>query len=184
MGDWDRQLVDRAVGGDQQAMAALHGRHAPAVQAYFMRSGFALADAQDLTQETFLRAFRALGTFDAERAGLRTWLGAIARNLARQRWRRGRPAEGYDGELAAETLADEPNPAESPEAREELAALRECIAQLPDGLGRVVRLRYVEARTTRGIAGEMDLPEATVRLRLDEARGALQRCMRGKGFVQ
>ena len=67
------------------------------------------------------------------------------------------------------------------QAREELAALRLCVDALPPDLARLVSLRYVEGLATRAIAETERMPEATVRLRLDEARAALERCLKSKG---
>ncbi len=162
-------------------MRALHERHAPAAVAYFLRSGFEPAAAQDLCQETFMRVFGSLRTFDATRAGFGTWLGAIARNVARRAWAKRTPsaATDFDLELAADVFAD---PADEMGRQEELAALGGCIDALPAELAELVRLRYVQARTTRGIAAATGVPESTVRMKLEQALLALQRCLGAKGF--
>jgi len=181
--DEQRQVIERAVSGDEGARKALYDAHARRVKAYFLRSGFAEADADDLVQETFVRAFRSLATYDAARGEFRAWLAAIARNAARRRWS-ARPApESFDPELAEQTLTAPDNPGESAERLEEIDAVRGCIGELPGELKRVIRLRYVEGRTTRGIAAAVDRPEATVRLRLEEARRLIERCLRGKGVT-
>jgi RNA polymerase sigma-70 factor (ECF subfamily) len=154
------------------------------VRAYLLRSGFGPADADDLAQETFLRAFRSLATFEVERGSFVRWLGAIARNVARRRWHRRREPDSFDPELAEEMFAAPDNPGESPEAREEFQAVRACVDALPAELARIVRLRYVEGRTTRGVSAAAGLPEATVRLRLKEACALLAECLRGKGFLE
>jgi len=178
------QLIARAAAGDEAACAALHGAHAGRVRAYFLRSGFALADADDLAQETFLRTFRGLGTYDPRRGAFVSWLGAIARNVARRRWRRRAQPDSFDPDLAEDMFPAEANPAETPEAREEIEAVRDCVAALPAELERVVRLRYVDGRTTRGIAEATGLPESTVRLRLAEAAERLAAALRKKGFLE
>ena len=66
---------------DDAAFAALHAAHARHVKAFFLRCGFGAADADDLTQETFVLAFRGLSMFDPARGEFRPWVGAIARNL-------------------------------------------------------------------------------------------------------
>jgi RNA polymerase sigma-70 factor, ECF subfamily len=159
----------------------LYADHAGRVRAYLHRCGFAPADVDDLAQDVFLRAFRSLHTFDAARGTAGQWLGAIVRNVARRQWSRRANAQTIDPELAEAVLADDGPAAEAPETREELAALRQCIAVLPPDLGRIVRLRYVDGLTTRGIGNAERLPEATVRLRLDDARAALTRCLKSKG---
>ena len=81
-------------------------------------------------------------------------------------------------------LAAPDNPGRSAAAREEADAVRDCIDALPDELARVVRLRYVAGRTTRGIAGATGIAEATVRLRLTEALRRLRRCLAAKGVLE
>ena len=182
MSQEERQLVERCRAGDETACRSVHGLHAGRVIAYFLRSGFTPPDADDLAQDVFVRAFRALETFDPVRGTLRQWLGAIARNVARRHWQKRRQGEHFDTDLAEETFAAPANPGESPESREERQALAGCVEALPAELAQVIRLRYVEARTTRGIAAATTLPESTVRLRLKEAAEALEKCLRGKGF--
>lgn len=180
----DAELVKGCLEGDRWCAAELHRRCAGAVLAYFLRCGFQPADAQDLTQDVFMRAFRSLGTFDADRGGLKPWLRAIARNVARRQWARNARGEHYDSELAEQTLVEPENPGTGPEAREELSALEDCIRHLPPDLARLVELRYVEAMTTRGLADQLDMPEATVRLRLAQATQALEKCLKGKGIFE
>jgi len=176
----ESQLVARARAGDQAACRLLYREHAGRTAAYLRRCGFASPDVEDLVQETFVRVFRSLGTFDAARGGLGPWLGAIARNVARRRWHRCAPPDSLDPDLA-EAVFEAPAEDAAGETREQLEALRGCLEALPPDLDRIVRLRYVEARSTRGIAQAERLPEATVRLRLDEARETLARCLKAKG---
>jgi len=182
--DDQRQTIARAAAGDAEAFAALHAAHAGRVRAYLLRSGFADAAAADLSQETFLRAFKSLRTFDGGRGSFAGWLGAIARNVARRQWQRRKAPENFDPDLAEEMFAAGDDPAASPEVREEIEAVRACVDALPAELARLVRLRYVAGRTTRGIAAETDIPEATVRLRLAEAGELLQRCLARRGIVE
>ncbi len=176
------QRIERALAGDERARAALYAACAPRLAAYFLRSGFARADADDLLQETFLRAFRSLATFDPGRGAFGAWLGAIARNVARKRWGRQAAPENFDPDLAEAVLTGGEDPAASAATREEADALRDCIARLPEQLRHVVHLRYVEGRTTRGVAAAAGMPEATARSRLAEARARLRACLGGKGI--
>ena len=88
-----------------------------------------------------------------------------------------------DPELAEEMFAVHDNPGETAAAGEEMRAIAGCVSALPEELARLVRLRYVEGRTTRGVAEAAGMPEATVRSRLAEAHARLLDCMRGKGFL-
>lgn len=175
--------VQAALLGSEGACESIYRSLAGRVTAYFLRSGFARPDADDLTQEAFLRAFRSLASYDPQRGRFSAWVAAIARNVARKQWHRRRDEANFDPELAEEMFAAADNPGETPEAREVQAAVRDCVASLEAELGRIVELRYVGGLTTRGIAEAAGIPEATVRLRLTKARTLLQRCLRGKGFL-
>ena len=175
------QLAARCLAGDDSAAEAIFRAHGGRVGGYFHRCGFSQADADDLTQEVFMRALRSLATFDSDRGRLGVWLGAIARNVARRQWSR-RKVSNFDPELADEMFSSPDS--DSPEAREELAAVSDCVSALSDQLQRIVRLRYVDGLTTRGIAASTRMAEATVRLRLVDARGAIERCLKLKGIVE
>jgi RNA polymerase sigma-70 factor (ECF subfamily) len=179
-GDW----LARAQRGDTAAWFELHTARAGALKAYFLRSGFDHADADDLTQDTFVRAFRSFNTFDPERGSLSTWLAAIARNIARKRWQKADPPDHLDPELAEEVFGVLESPDGSAADREELDALSRCIDRLPPELARIVHLRYVQGRSIRGITTAIEMPESTVALRLREINGLLARCLRGQGFEE
>lgn len=105
----DSQVVERARGGDDDAFGILVERHCRALYRSAYRITANAADADDVVQETFLRAYRALGTFDA-RASLTTWLHRIAVNCAldlidARRRREGRIDAGEDLALVPSTAA-------------------------------------------------------------------------------
>ncbi len=168
--------------GDRGAFEELYSAHGACVMTYFLRSGFGQADAQDLTQETFLRVYKSLATYDGDRGSFRLWLAAIARNVARRQWSRRNGPENFDPELAEEIFTSGIGVVDQVQVNEEVRAVQDCVAALPSELQRIIRLLYVEGRTSRGIAAAMSMPEATVRLRLKGAYGALQRCLKAKGF--
>ncbi len=90
----DTDRIARCLKGYETAFADLYATHAGRVKAYLLRSGFAPAEADDLTQETFVRAFRSLRRYDAARGSFRAWLGEIAGGVAwkhRRRILRDRP---------------------------------------------------------------------------------------------
>ena len=184
MDETDAQLISRCLSGDAPAFEGLYNAHAGRIAAYFLRSGFTRADTDDLVQESFTRAFRSLHTFDAARGAFRHWLGTIARNVVRKRWGRRREPENFDPELAEEMLAGGDNPRAMAQQQEEVEAIRECISHLPEGLAQIVRLRYVAGRSTRGVAAETGIPEATVRSRLAEVHERLEQCLRAKGVME
>ena len=176
----EADLIARGRAGDHAALTALHAAHAGRLKAYMLRSGLRQTDADDLTQEAFLLAFRALDAFDCDRGEFAPWLNTIARNLMRKKFREPNTLH-FDPKLAEAVLAVRVNPGEPPELRETIDALSQCIEALDPGLARVVRLRYVESRTTRGIADAAGISEATVRLRLKDAAVLLGQCLKRKG---
>ncbi len=182
-GALEHDLVARCLAGETNAFEALYTTHAGRVKGYFLRSGFTDGDAEDLTQQAFVRAYKSLRTFDAERGSFRTWLGAITRNVARRQWRKAPGADLLDPELAEVMFADDRSPHTDTEAREALGALDSCLGRLETDLSTMVQLRYVEGLTTRGMAERTGMPESTVRLRLGQAFEHLRRCMESKGFL-
>lgn len=184
MHDQTEKLISQCLSGDAEAFESLYNAHAGRVVGYLLRCGFAHPDAQDLTQETFIRVFKSLGTFDSRRGSFSTWLSMIVRNVARRKWSQRKHGDNYDPELAEEMFAGPGNPHLTAEKREELAAVNRCVSELPDELGKLVEMRYVQGLTTRAIAAQSQLPEATVRMKLDQARGQVARCLRTKGIVE
>ena len=180
----ERQLLAQCLAGDEDARERLYSRHAGCVMAWLLRSGFARADADDLLPETFLRAFRSLATFDAGRGTLRGWIGAIARNVARRQWEKRRETNRFDAELAEEILPAREDASCAPENAEEIDLLRSAIRALPGELRRVLELRYVEGLTGRAVAETLGMPEATVRLRLREAYGLLEKRLAEAGVAR
>jgi RNA polymerase sigma-70 factor, ECF subfamily len=180
----DKDLVTRCLAGDGAAFEALLDAHGGRVKAYFLRSGFGPADAEDLAQDVFVRIYKSLATFDAEKGTFGGWAATIARNVARKRWEKRALPDSFDPELAEEMFASWENPGVPIELQEELDALSLCIEALPLELARVIHLRYVQGRTTRGIATEMAVSEFTVRTRLKEAGVMLEQCLRAKGVYE
>ena len=165
---------------DNSSFGELYRLQSGRVKAYFLRSGFAPAEADDQTQEVFVRAFKARSQFDPARGRLRTWIGAIAKNVARKYWRK-RKSELFDPHLA-ETLFSEATH-DGPEHREQVEFLRACLDSMENEPATMIRLRYVQGLTTRGIAQKTNRPESTVRLRLKEAQANLLRQFRQRGFL-
>ena len=180
----ETKLIERCRAGEVSAYEELYRAHAGRVAAFFLRSGFAPADSDDLVQDTFIRAFRSLATFDPDKGSFRVWVAQIARNLARNQWARRKEPDAFDPELAQETLSAPDDPSHTPEAREDSAAVNDCVSRLPADLGRIVEMRYVDGRTLRGVAECLDMPEATVRLRMKEAMGRLETCLKAKGVLE
>lgn len=178
-----RDAIARYLDGDPSGFDALHSACAGRVMAYLLRSGFARHDAEDLCQDIFMRVAKSLRTFDPSRGAFGAWLATIARNVVRKRWRRKTASPmDFDPHLAEQTLIGADDVAGEAESAETVEALEDCIARLPADLQRLIRLRYVDGRTTRGLAEATTSPEATVRLHLTSARDQLRGCLESKGI--
>jgi RNA polymerase sigma-70 factor (ECF subfamily) len=171
-------LIERCLAGDQQAWDTI-------VQRYW-RKVFNVAykfvgrhdEAEDLTQEIFLKIFRALHTFD-RRANFQTWLVSISRNLCIDHYRSVRKER--------ETIARDVDPAtlspvargRSPHGELESTDLRQLIrralAELPPTLREAVVLRDLQEFSYQEIADRLGLPEGTVKSRINRGRLELAR---------
>ncbi|MBN2056025.1 RNA polymerase sigma factor [bacterium] len=160
-------------------MERMYDRHAGAVHALAVRlSGFNEADALDMMQETFYRAFRALSWFRGESREL-AWLRRICLNIARERWRRDQVYRHKVEPLVSERWYE----GRGSDAEEKLTreVLLEALNQLPAQMREVVVLRHLEGLAPKEIARELRIAEGTVRSRLCRARREL---MVALGFGQ
>jgi RNA polymerase sigma-70 factor (ECF subfamily) len=137
-------------------------------------------DAEDLTQETYVRAFSAAGSFQLG-TNAKSWLFTILRNLNRNRTRdRARAIVVVDGD-AVDRFDGADDSSETPEARllrkAESRDLRAAIESLPPALRQTVWLRDIEELSYAEIARRLDIPIGTVMSRLSRARELLYRRM-------
>ncbi len=184
--------MDRLRAGDPNACREMIERHAARMLRILLRLRGDRFEAEDLLQETWIRACQAAREFRGE-ASLRTWLDRIALNAAAMAERRrlalsrgsgvgelrlGRPLSG--DEPGAAELVD---PAASTDAesavvwRETLAELGAAVAALPAGLRDVLVLRDIQGASTREAAGELAISEVAVKQRLHRARAHLRRAL-------
>ncbi len=171
----DQSLLARIHAGDKAACAECVERHSAGVYRLARRLMQDEAEAEDVVQETFLSAFRAVGTFDG-RSTLSTWLYRIAHNAALMRLRQSQPDtvpvdESDDGVAVPEQLFDwcclPEQDFDSGEARLEL---EQAIRELPDKLRAVFVLRQLEGLSTEQAAAALGLSPENVKQRLHRAR--------------
>jgi len=187
----DAELVRRALGGSQNAYQALVQRFERPVLTVILRLVGDLALAEDLSQETFLKAFRHLARFDPERR-LASWLFTIAHNTALDHLRRRRPSQvsiEASGEPAYEQegLAI-PAPAHlAPDLAAAGGELRSAVERALDGLRPAYRevlvLRLQEGLSYDEICAVTGLPMGTVKIHLHRARKRLAESLREAGFA-
>jgi RNA polymerase sigma-70 factor (ECF subfamily) len=138
-------------------------------------------EAEDLTQDIFLKIFKSLDTFD-RRANFQTWLISISRNLCIDHYRSVRKErETIDRDVDANELTPasrEPGPVAALEQRDRVTLLRQAMAELPDTLKTAVLMRDIQELSYQEIADRLRLPEGTVKSRINRGRTELARQIR------
>jgi RNA polymerase sigma-70 factor (ECF subfamily) len=171
-------LIERCLGGDQIAWEQIVRQH--------WRKVFNLAykfvgrhdEAEDLTQDIFLKIFKALKTFD-RRANFQTWLISISRNLCIDHYRSVRKeretmARDVDASILV-PVSRERGPYGELEQVDLKHMIRVALAELPPTLRQAVVLRDLQEFTYQEIADQLGLPEGTVKSRINRGRLELAR---------
>ncbi|WP_298437066.1 RNA polymerase sigma factor RpoE [Ottowia sp.] len=182
--DSDAALVERANAGDQRAYELLVIKYQRRIERLIGRMVRDTDLVQDIAQETFLRAWRALHQFRGE-AQFYTWLYRIAVNTAKKALMEkkrdpvvteaallGRDDDDETSRPETE-LTTEATPESELAAREIAAAVHAAMEALPDDLREAVTLREIEGMSYEEIAEAMDCPIGTVRSRIFRAREAI-----------
>jgi len=168
------RFLDRLRAGDAPAFEELVMTYQHRVFGVALRMLGNRAEAEDVAQEAFVRAHRALGGFRGD-AKLSTWLYAITSRLCLNRLASGERRMARQGEHALLRLSDAgPRPDAALERRELETALGRAIAELPEDRRIVVVLRDIEGLSYEEIAQVLELELGTVRSRLHRARSELK----------
>jgi RNA polymerase sigma-70 factor (ECF subfamily) len=191
-GSAQTQFLERLKSGDVIAFNRLVEERHGDIYALLYRLTEDPEEARDLTQETFLQAFRNIAGFRSE-ADLRTWLYRIAVNQARNRWRlwkrrrRDRTVSldapvGDEGSAPlSAVLTDEGtrDPEQQALARERERALRAALSTLSRSYREVIILRDIEGLSYEEVAQALDMNIGTVKSRLSRGRDELRRRLEG-----
>ena len=175
------ELIERCLAGDERAWERIVTQHRRKVfnVAYKFVGRHDLAE--DLTQEIFLKIFRALDTFD-RRANFQTWLISVSRNLCIDHYRSVRKErELVDRNVDAEDVppvSREPDALAALERGDRRMLLHRALEQLPETLRTAVLMRDIQEQSYRDIARALDLPEGTVKSRINRGRRELARQIR------
>lgn len=185
--DEDQVLVQRACAGERDAFYALVSRYERSLYRTAMVITRNPADAEDVVQESFLRAYEHLGQFRGE-AKFHTWLTQIVLNTARMKLRKNhgglwesldQPRETEDGQMPRDVAEWREDP-EARYGREELERLlHQALEGLPPGYREVVALRDIQRLSTRETAEVLGLSVANVKTRLLRARLQLRERLAG-----
>lgn len=186
--DPDYQLVEQCMAGNEAAWEELVRLHTRRVYSVCYRFTGTSEEAQDLTQEVFLRVFRTLKSFRAGEGSFSVWLNRLTRNLLIDHYRRSRQNR------KTESLEDQlPHIEESTTmdartdgllaGREASELLQGALQKLSPELRETVILRDVEELEYRDIAQVLNVPEGTVKSRLNRGRAELARILRRQKVV-
>ena len=182
----DRQLVERAQRGDKQAFSLLVEKYQRKLARLLSRFIRDPAEVEDVTQEAFIKAYRALPAFRGDSA-FYTWLYRIGINTAKNylmAMGRRAPtsteveAEEAEGFEEGEQLRDINTPESLLLSNEIAETVNATIEKLPEELRKAIQMREIEGMSYEDIAQAMDCPIGTVRSRIFRAREAIAEQLR------
>lgn len=173
----DEDLIARSRDGESAAFGEFIERHMAAVHRWMTRA-VGVEDADDLTQEVFLRAYRGLPRFRLQ-APPRAWLAAIADNAIKNKYRsRSRFRRIFAADPSSDALEDHASRAKSPEesarAGESRGTVQDALSKLPVEFRLPIVLRDLEEWSYDEIAASLELPIGTVKSRIARGRGQLR----------
>ena len=174
-------LIERCLRGDQAAWEQIVRQHWRKVFNVAYKFVGSHEQAEDLTQDIFLKIFKSLDTFD-RRANFQTWLISVSRNLCIDHYRSVRKErQTIDREVTAEDVSPVSatvSPLAALENRDLAALLRQALQGLPQSLRMAVLLRDIQELSYQEIAERLRLPEGTVKSRINRGRKELARQIR------
>jgi RNA polymerase sigma-70 factor (ECF subfamily) len=185
--DWS-QTVRRCMDGDSRAWAELVRAHHKRVYGLCYRFTGSPTDAEDLTQDVFLKIYSNLGSFDTARGSLQVWITTMTRNLLVDNFRRtknqrvtGSLDEGWDQteELRPvdRLVGREPSPHEMAARKELSKMVQEALSHVSVELREAVILRDLQDMDYKEIAQVLQIPEGTVKSRISRGRAELARLL-------
>lgn len=175
------QLIERALADDQQAFTEIVNRYQKQIYHFINRMIKDDAQAQDLTQETFIKAFRALDSFNSNYA-FTTWLYKIASNNCIDHFRKRRlstysldtPMKAKDGDMKRDFANSDYGPESEMISKEKTYQIETAIKSLPKKYREAILLRHTKDKSYEEIADILDVPLGTVKVRIFRAREMLK----------
>ncbi len=183
------QLVRRCASGDAAAWEEIVVRFHRRIYNICYRFAGSADDAQDLTQEVFIKVYRTVGSFDGDKASFGTWVTTVTRNLLVDHFRKTRNDRATDsmdavrgadedGPTLADRLSDgAPGPQVHVESRERREMVQRALRQISPDLREAVILRDLQDMDYREIAQVLKVPEGTVKSRINRGRAELARLL-------
>lgn len=185
MAETDKNLIESALKGDQDAYRQLMNRHQSAIFHIVFRIVRDKETAADLVQETFMKAFSSLASYRAEYK-FSTWLYRIGANCAIDYIRKQRirtlsldaPTETPDGEIGIEIADESYSPEKDLEEHERRVSIDEAIDSLSEKYRLVILYRHRDNKSYEEIAEALNIPIGTVKARIFRARELLKKKLR------
>ena len=186
--DPDSNLVERCLRGDEAAWETLVRAHTRRVYGLCYRFTGKDSEAQDLTQEIFLRVFRSIKSYRSDEGAFATWLARLSRNLLIDHYRRTKQDRATDSieeqlPVIEERTAASSQPERMVAGREASEALQSALERLSPDLREAVILRDLQEMEYREIAEVLKVPEGTVKSRINRGRAELARVLRQRRLV-
>ncbi len=182
-------LVRRCISGDAVAWEEIVLRYNRRIYNICYRFAGSPDDAQDLTQEVFIKMYRTLNSYDVERGAFMTWVTSITRNLLVDHFRKSKqdrmtdsldsaPSEHEDAMPLSEQIPDKTAPPDSRvHSRETRETIHRALQKLSPDLREAVILRDLQDMDYREIATVLKVPEGTVKSRINRGRAELARLL-------
>jgi len=183
------KLVRQCIAGEQQAWAQLVASQHRRIYGICYRFTNSACDAEDLTQDVFIKVYKNLNSFDLQKGSFQTWMTTLARNLLVDHFRRtrlDRASDSLDASLGSDDdgptigdrLMDSGISQDKHVAGLELkATIQDALKQLSPELREAVILRDLEDMDYKEIAQVLRIPEGTVKSRISRGRGELARLL-------
>jgi len=185
----DHSLVSRCLDGDEAAWEDLVRQHTRQVYGLCFRFTNSAQEAQDLTQEVFLRVFKTIKSFRSTEGSFHTWLARVTRNLLIDNYRRSRQERVTDSIEEQLPMLEQTGgaatvrPDQALAGREASEILQAALQKLSPDLREAVILRDLQEMEYREIAQVLDIPEGTVKSRINRGRVELARLLRKQKLV-
>ncbi len=176
-------LVEKCLSGDDAAWEQLVRENTRRVYGLCYRFTGRDAEAQDLTQDVFLRVYRALGSFRATEGAFSTWLARLTRNLLIDNYRRTRNeriTDSIDEQMprVERGFVSVSRPDSALAGREASELLQAALNKLSPELRETIIMRDLQEMEYREIAEVLEIPEGTVKSRLNRGRAELARLLK------
>ena len=179
------ELIEKAQAGDRTALGELVANCWPTVYRLISQKTKSPEDAQEITQETFFRAFRALSSYQPRGAKFTTYLGKIALNLVNDFWRRqGRSPVVFDIADHQRQLVGGVDPGERLVTQETRQHLIEALKLLPPEQRQVIELRIIAGLPVKDAALSMKKSDAAIKMLQQRALKNLRQHLQERGVIE